>query len=680
MQRSNETTIMQQNMSLAKDAIDYARKLIKESSTSLSIITVEDYINTHKKILDMRSYAFDLEVSLKNLFRVPDMHFNAQVYLIKGTVAKVKKFSVGNCGEYSDLALNYLRKQNVEFAEGFIIGGDDHVFVVIGRDANSDPNDPEKWGANAVVCDPWSNNFYPANEITTKLLCYKREKNQNVTYSFDPTKHRLTSFISIGGNDSNTKDRALADANQKLEFLQETLNIYINESSKINEFSKKQEILALLENIESDIIKIEELKLDADFNQNSNMWLERKLSKIVLKRVKDTLGLAEIIDKRDVWTKKLIDKWLDGRNKVGKLPGLFLTAQYYDIIYGYDTYVALGIIREASHGDLERLALERRDTSFPSIMHHLLYSKQTDKFNALCMRLSSSILDKVDESNIFSISTNTSPIERVSCKMIHFAVMSYQPTCFNSLVEIHSQNALDSMVDLSINGLKFPQIVLNHLGINCFLELLERLSPKKVEIAAKCIQLDHMNDLGSLIDQINLIRNIKARQACTKRLVLLVESRGNIDELRLLANKKVDLNASINEFIVVFESYLEKLKSESRYNKSARLEKKIVVVTNALIALKNTDESADKRMKNFEEIVNKSTSLIERRDSWVSGALKIAITLGAILVYRWWKNYEVTEGAKQLKFFKNKLDVLKNKIPNCTESSPQDRSTGGKPK
>lgn len=37
--------------------------------------------------------------------------------------------------------------------------------LVIGRNPHSDPDDINTWGKNAVICDPWANRFYEANQF-----------------------------------------------------------------------------------------------------------------------------------------------------------------------------------------------------------------------------------------------------------------------------------------------------------------------------------------------------------------------------------------------------------------------------------------------------------------------------------------------------------------------------------
>lgn len=77
-----------------------------------------------------------------------------------------EKYQAGNCGEQSAVAYVYLKNhKNVRKVERLSLVNGDHGFVVIGRSPLGDVADPETWGKEAVVCDPWANEYFPAEEI-----------------------------------------------------------------------------------------------------------------------------------------------------------------------------------------------------------------------------------------------------------------------------------------------------------------------------------------------------------------------------------------------------------------------------------------------------------------------------------------------------------------------------------
>ncbi|KTC86439.1 hypothetical protein [Legionella brunensis] len=152
------------NLDLGREAIHYAKKYIKGSATMEFFIT------------PMRARTLSTIESLTDLYCVPNRSdFRAMKRHVKGS----KLFSAGKCGEYSFLILNYLRKNNID-AEYFSIKNGDHAFIVMGREPNSDPNDPSTWGKNAVVCDGLSGECYRAldENLKSKMQCWVRSQTQ----------------------------------------------------------------------------------------------------------------------------------------------------------------------------------------------------------------------------------------------------------------------------------------------------------------------------------------------------------------------------------------------------------------------------------------------------------------------------------------------------------------------
>ena len=128
----------------------------------------------------MRSRTLTVKESIKELFQVPNL---SDARINKRCIRDAKLHKVGTCSEYSDLVLNFLSKQPVNSAEVVSIIDGDHVFVVINRDLNSDINSPEKWGDQAIICDAWANDCYPATEIYKQLKCHHFEHKDHGSYT-----------------------------------------------------------------------------------------------------------------------------------------------------------------------------------------------------------------------------------------------------------------------------------------------------------------------------------------------------------------------------------------------------------------------------------------------------------------------------------------------------------------
>lgn len=112
-------------------------------------------------------------------------------------VPLVQRYQVGNCSEMAAVGLQYAIDHSViHRVEMFSIeGGDsDHVFLVIGRDPQSQPSDYRSWGA-AAVCDPWASSCFYAKEIENRLVTAVRKAPYvMVTKPFDPAIHRLNFY------------------------------------------------------------------------------------------------------------------------------------------------------------------------------------------------------------------------------------------------------------------------------------------------------------------------------------------------------------------------------------------------------------------------------------------------------------------------------------------------------
>lgn len=106
----------------------------------------------------------------------------------------IERTALGNCGEQSYVAFKYLIKRG---ASGLAIVNwslSNHMFVVIGMEPKlitpsktfATLNEPPKWGPNAVVCDPWYNEWFsihaklegaaPANNPAGNLEWHRKMK------------------------------------------------------------------------------------------------------------------------------------------------------------------------------------------------------------------------------------------------------------------------------------------------------------------------------------------------------------------------------------------------------------------------------------------------------------------------------------------------------------------------
>jgi len=75
---------------------------------------------------------------------------------------RASTYGAGNCGEQAAVAFFYLRDQGAKPIALMALANADHAFVLIGFGPLSQEWEPYSWGPNAVICDPWLNQAYPA--------------------------------------------------------------------------------------------------------------------------------------------------------------------------------------------------------------------------------------------------------------------------------------------------------------------------------------------------------------------------------------------------------------------------------------------------------------------------------------------------------------------------------------
>ncbi|OCH99478.1 hypothetical protein A8135_07295 [Legionella jamestowniensis] len=128
------------------------------------------------------------------------------IYDYEKTILFSSKYSLGNCYELAFQAMDYFVTTNqvaLTNLEVLSIDGEkgDHIFLVVGRDPNSNINDITSWGPEAVICDPWSKQVYPASDYQEKLKTFYRRYNKdgtktNCIMDYDPTVHTLNVILN----------------------------------------------------------------------------------------------------------------------------------------------------------------------------------------------------------------------------------------------------------------------------------------------------------------------------------------------------------------------------------------------------------------------------------------------------------------------------------------------------
>lgn len=214
------------NLSIGKDIIRYVQKTILYSANYMQRSSVfrmwEPCIegsDIQEGVSDKLIGKFPMEQvkevnsqrqTLKQAYGVADeIALNEQMRLsiglavirnrldITNLIKAAEGSACGNCLEMGFVGLQYAKDRfPKEHVEIFDIDQGDHLFLVIGRQQDSDPADYKSWGCDAVVCDPWSGGCYPSSQIEKFLMDFSENRQlSGVTIPcvtvFDPSYQSL---------------------------------------------------------------------------------------------------------------------------------------------------------------------------------------------------------------------------------------------------------------------------------------------------------------------------------------------------------------------------------------------------------------------------------------------------------------------------------------------------------
>src|SRR5579862_7669695 len=144
---------------IAHLAIKYVRSFVRGGSTQ-----VENNALPEVYRLALESSIRDLRGEIAHV-----IYSSADENKYEAEIEAMKKYSLGNCDEMAKLALYYVLTHHPSiYAQIYQLNRGDHVFFVIGKDAES------------FICDPWSNKVYPFSEWPDKLEAYKYT-NENIS-------------------------------------------------------------------------------------------------------------------------------------------------------------------------------------------------------------------------------------------------------------------------------------------------------------------------------------------------------------------------------------------------------------------------------------------------------------------------------------------------------------------
>lgn len=111
----------------------------------------------------------NLSDKIKALDKERNVSFGNMGEQIRARALAATHTKVGNCMEQAAIAFCYLQRESVRPLDYYYAMGGDHQWVVIGRTKGSSEDNPDVWGPDAVICDPWDKKAYAATEFDAQM-------------------------------------------------------------------------------------------------------------------------------------------------------------------------------------------------------------------------------------------------------------------------------------------------------------------------------------------------------------------------------------------------------------------------------------------------------------------------------------------------------------------------------
>jgi hypothetical protein len=193
----NQSFRFNYNLSLACALVNAVRHKLKYSDTHPQ---TNAYSIERKKQLsyEIEAHRDSAYVSAESIYErsMSPCSFDAHREVVSSYYSHATQADNGNCQEFSFVGMHIANEvYQYNRVEMFAVSKGDHVFLVLDRDPNSDGSNYASWGENAVVCDAWSGEVFPAAKIPEKLSTYKTygegDDYFNVIANFNPHYHAI---------------------------------------------------------------------------------------------------------------------------------------------------------------------------------------------------------------------------------------------------------------------------------------------------------------------------------------------------------------------------------------------------------------------------------------------------------------------------------------------------------
>lgn len=193
---------LQRNLLLGTYITNLARSKITDSCThpQFNDYSVQKQRDTTYKLTTIR----DKMIFARKL-DVDPVEFRNEIAINNG---------IGNCMEFSIFAFAEMRRLQFGIRSEIIyIKNGNHVFLVLDRHKDSELQNPATWGYNAVICDAWAGQVYPAEDLLqhfatlSSYIIHEESKQINSITSFNARFHQIAVEIELPASYINKRKR-----------------------------------------------------------------------------------------------------------------------------------------------------------------------------------------------------------------------------------------------------------------------------------------------------------------------------------------------------------------------------------------------------------------------------------------------------------------------------------------
>lgn len=142
---------------------------LRQAEGAVTYVKQKMVIGASNKSSDLFTSLFEREWSMTCVERIRKEPYSGATIIskLRAIAQRASINGCGNCGEQAAIAFVWLMNKKISPIDYMSRTNADHAFVVIGREG--DLKNPDSWGDNCYVCDPWDGTSYAIKDASKKM-------------------------------------------------------------------------------------------------------------------------------------------------------------------------------------------------------------------------------------------------------------------------------------------------------------------------------------------------------------------------------------------------------------------------------------------------------------------------------------------------------------------------------